>query len=81
MKKNFKVIKIIFFILYLFSTTSCSLKNLKQKNDFLFNEIKSNLKILVIPKNIKIPTKNENYSVPYRDKDLEKEDCDIFPPI
>ncbi|QCI22556.1 hypothetical protein [Buchnera aphidicola] len=69
-RKFFKKI-IIFQILNVFLITSCTFKDLK-KNQF---------KKLIIPEGISIPKKKEEYSIPYTDKDLEKENYDIFPPI
>ncbi|WAI19045.1 MAG: hypothetical protein OW720_00485 [Buchnera aphidicola (Brevicoryne brassicae)] len=61
--------------------TSCTLKDLEKDNNLFFNESKKQLKTLLVPKGITIPEKNKEYNIPYTDKDLEKENYDIFPPI
>ncbi len=79
--KNFlKVIIIIAQMLNLFLLTSCTLKNLKNNNDFVFHETNSQLRKLIIPRGITIPSNKQAYNTPYTQKDLEKEDYDIFPP-
>lgn len=82
-KKNkffFKII-IVSQILNLFLMTSCALKDLERNNDIFFKESKKELKTLIIPQGISIPKKNQAYNIPYTDKDLEKENYDIFPPV
>ncbi|WP_148140852.1 hypothetical protein [Buchnera aphidicola] len=57
--------------------TSCSLKN----NDILFKNENNELKKLIIPKGINIPSKNQEYYIPYTQEDLNKKYHDIFPPV
>ncbi|QCI21984.1 hypothetical protein [Buchnera aphidicola] len=82
-KKNKIFFKIIITsqILNLLLITSCTLKNLEKENNILFNESKKQLKTLIIPKGISIPKKNEEYDIPYTNKDLEQKNYSIFPPI
>ncbi|QCI20836.1 hypothetical protein D9V68_00475 [Buchnera aphidicola (Hyperomyzus lactucae)] len=80
--KNYrKFLKIIIIpqILNIFLITSCTLKDFNKNNDFDFR--KNQLKPLIIPKGINIPTKNKEYNIPYTKKDLEQKNYDIFPPI
>ncbi|QIQ41707.1 MAG: hypothetical protein G4A98_00470 [Buchnera aphidicola (Microlophium carnosum)] len=72
---------IIFQILNIFLITSCTLKDFKKNDDFDFYNTKNQFKKLIVPKGISIPDKKEEYSIPYTDKDLEKKNHDIFPPI
>ncbi|AYN24414.1 hypothetical protein [Buchnera aphidicola] len=76
----FLKITITIFQISIFSLiTSCTLK----KNDILFkNENnKIQLKKLIIPKGINIPSKNQEYYIPYTQEDLNKKNYDIFPPV
>ncbi|ANZ22336.1 hypothetical protein ATN01_00465 [Buchnera aphidicola (Diuraphis noxia)] len=82
-KKNKIFFKIIITcqILNLFLMASCSLKNVENNNNILFEKSKKELKKLIIPKGITLPKKNKEYEIPYVDKDLEKKNHDILPPI
>ncbi|QCI24752.1 hypothetical protein D9V76_00495 [Buchnera aphidicola (Rhopalosiphum padi)] len=75
----FKIITTIFQISIFSLITSCTLK----KNDILFNNETNNsqLKKLIIPKGINIPSENQEYHIPYTQEDLNKKNHDIFPPI
>ena len=78
-RKFFKRI-IIFQILNLLLITSCTLKDVKKNDGFDFYNTKNQFKKLVIPEGTNIPDTTEEYSIPYTDKDLEKENYNIFPP-
>ncbi|AWI49846.1 hypothetical protein DEO29_02530 [Buchnera aphidicola (Schizaphis graminum)] len=73
----FKVMITIFKIGIFSLITSCSLKN----NDILFKNENNELKKLIIPKGINIPSKNQEYYIPYTQEDLNKKYHDIFPPV
>ncbi|ADP67071.1 hypothetical protein [Buchnera aphidicola] len=77
-RKFFKII-IISQILNIFLITSCTLNN--SKENYRFDKIKKQFRRLIIPKGISSPKKKEEYSIPYQDKDLKKENYDIFPPV
>jgi len=78
--KFFKIIT-IFQILNIFLITSCTLKSFKEKDAFYFDNTNSQLKKLIIPEGINFPHKKDEYNIPDLDKDLEKKNYDIFPPI
>lgn len=70
---------IVFQILFFSLITSCTLK---KNNTFFWNENHNNkLKKLIIPKGINMPSENQEYKIPYTQKDLNKKNHDIFPPI
>lgn len=80
--KRYKLISktiIVFQILFFSLITSCTLK----KNDtfFLNEEHDNQLKKLIIPKGINMPEENQEYKIPYTQKDLNKKNYDIFPPV
>ncbi|WAI18186.1 MAG: hypothetical protein OW723_02025 [Buchnera aphidicola (Acyrthosiphon caraganae)] len=77
--RKFLKIVIIFQILNIFLITSCTLKDFNKYHDC--NEIKNQFKKLIIPEGINLPNKKEEYNIPYTEKDLEKENRNIFPPI
>jgi len=82
--KHYKIffqIIAIFQILNIFLITSCTLKSFKQNNTFDFDNTHSQLKKLIIPKGVNLPDTKDEYTIPYSDKDLEKKNYDIFPPI
>lgn len=82
-QKNKIFLKIII-ILQIFSTlftSSCMLKNMHQNHNLNFKQVNSQLKELIMPKEISIPMKNEEYSIPYQDKDLEEKNYNILPPV
>ncbi|QCI23662.1 hypothetical protein D9V74_00460 [Buchnera aphidicola (Macrosiphoniella sanborni)] len=82
-KNNRKFFKIIFIlqIISIFLTSSCALKNFHKYDDINFMQAKNQLKELIIPKDVNLPMKNEEYTIPYQDQDLEKKNYDISPPV
>lgn len=79
--RKFLKIIIIFQILNTLLITSCTLKDLKKNQMFNGSNKKYQFKKLIIPRGINIPNKQEEYSIPYKDEDLKKENHNIFPPI
>lgn len=69
----------MFHIINLFLITSCTLRGFK-KDGFNFHH-KNQLKMLTIPKGVTLPNQNEEYKIPYNNKDLEKKKYSIFPPL
>jgi uncharacterized lipoprotein len=80
-KKTTFMFKIIFQILNICLITSCTLVDIEKDNDLLFHEAQKQLKKLIIPKDVFIPNMNQEYTIPSDDKDLQKNNHDIFPPI
>ncbi|QCI16359.1 hypothetical protein D9V60_00480 [Buchnera aphidicola (Aphis craccivora)] len=75
-----KVIILKFFIIL--SVTSCHLNILQKNHNILFNKNNQNqLKKLIIPEEINVPTEDQEYKIPYTEEDLQKEKIDIFPPV
>lgn len=76
LKKIFSIVPIIIFTLI----TSCTFQ---KSNTFFWNKSDdtNELKKLIIPKGISIPSKNQEYSIPYTQEELNKKNHDIFPPI
>lgn len=66
-----KIIAIICQVLTLFLITSCSLQYSKHQQ----------LKEIIIPKGIHFPPRNKEYYIPYTQKDLDKKNYNIFPPV
>ncbi|UPT14476.1 hypothetical protein [Buchnera aphidicola] len=81
-KLFFKKKIIILKIFIVFSLTSCDLKILQNYPKCFNTENNQNtLNKLIIPKGINFPNTNEEYKIPYTEKDLKKNKIDIFPPV
>ncbi|QFQ32833.1 hypothetical protein FQV33_02515 [Buchnera aphidicola (Aphis fabae)] len=77
-KKKIIILK-IFIIL---SVTSCNINVLQKNHNLFINENNQNqFKKLIIPKEINIPTEDQEYKIPYTEEDLKKDKIDIFPPV
>lgn len=71
----------IFQIFSIFLTSSCALKHFHAHDEWNFMQAKNKLEELIMTKDFNCLVKDKEYAIPYQDKDLEKKNYNILPPV